>query len=67
MTSTYEETLDFSYAYFRTGLGIAVLRRPAQPLVAMIHGVFSWRFWLGVTSLVRITARHRGSHLASRA
>lgn len=52
MTSTLEETVDFSYAYFRTGLGIAVLRRPAQPLVAMLHGVFSQRFWLGVTSLV---------------
>jgi polar amino acid transport system substrate-binding protein len=52
MRSTYEETVDFSYAYFRTGLGIAVLRRPPQPLVALIHGLSSWQFWLGVTSLV---------------
>jgi polar amino acid transport system substrate-binding protein len=52
MTSTYEETVDFSYAYFRTGQGIAVLRKPPQPLVAIIHGLFSWRFLLGVVSLV---------------
>jgi polar amino acid transport system substrate-binding protein len=51
MTPTYEETVDFSYAYFRTGLGIAVLRRPSQPLVAVIHGLASWQFWLGLTSL----------------
>jgi hypothetical protein len=41
MTSTYEETVDFSYAYFRTGQGIAVLRKPPQPLVAILHGLFS--------------------------
>jgi polar amino acid transport system substrate-binding protein len=52
MTSTYEETVDFSYAYFRTGLGIAVQRRPPQPLVAIIHGLFAWRFLLGMASLV---------------
>ena len=67
MTSTYEESVDFSYAYFRTGLGIAVLRRPAQPLLAMIHGVSSWRFLAGSDQPRRTTARYRGSHLASRA
>jgi polar amino acid transport system substrate-binding protein len=52
MTSTYEESVDFSYAYFRTGQGIAVLRKPPQPLLAILHGLFSWRFLLGVASLV---------------
>src|SRR5262245_38319092 len=31
MTSTYEETVDFSYAYLHTGLGMAVLRRAPKP------------------------------------
>ena len=54
MRSTYEETVDFSYAYFHTGLGIAVQRRPPRPLIAILQGLSSWRFWLGVTSLIGI-------------
>ena len=52
MHATYEETLDFSHPYFRTGLGIAVHRRPPQLLWGIIHGVFSWQFLGGVAILV---------------
>ena len=51
MNATYEETLDFSHPYFRTGLGIAVHRRPPQLLLGIIHGVFSWQFLGGVAIL----------------
>ena len=52
MNATYEETLDFSHPYFRTGLGIAVHRRPPQLLLGIIHGVISWQFLGGLAILV---------------
>ena len=52
MNATYEETVDFSHPYFRTGLGIAVHRRPPQLLLGIIHGLFSWQFLGGVAILV---------------
>jgi polar amino acid transport system substrate-binding protein len=52
MNATYEETLDFSHPYLRTGLGIAAHHRPPQLLSGIIHGVFSWQFLGGVAILV---------------
>jgi hypothetical protein len=52
LTATAEETVDFSHPYFRTGLGIAVHRRPPQPLLGVIRGFFSWRFLQALASLV---------------
>jgi polar amino acid transport system substrate-binding protein len=54
MTATYEEDLDFSHAYFRTGLGIAAHRRPPQPLLRIFHGLVSWQFLGAVASLVSL-------------
>jgi ABC-type amino acid transport substrate-binding protein len=44
MTAPSKETVDFSHAYFRTGLGMAVGKRPPQPMFAIMQGFFSWQF-----------------------
>jgi len=72
MTASYEEAVDFSHAYFRTGLGIAVRRRPSQRLLGIVQGFFSWRFLeaiaslagllLGIGTLLWLLERRRNPH-----
>src|SRR5262249_21154716 len=44
MTAASEERVDFSHAYFRTGLGMAVRHRPLQPVWGIVRGLVSWQF-----------------------
>lgn len=44
VTAAYEEKIDFSHAYFSSGLGIVVRRKPQQHLLAFILGAFSYQF-----------------------
>lgn len=51
MTPASEERIDFSHAYFRTGLGMAVRHRPLQPVWGIVRGLVSWQFLVTVAGL----------------
>ena len=54
MTVSTEEGVDFSHAYFRTGLGMAVRHRPLQPVWGIVSALVSWQFLVAIASLVSV-------------
>jgi polar amino acid transport system substrate-binding protein len=54
VTASYEEKFDFSHAYFSSGLGIAIRRKPQRQLLSSISTVLSYRFFAAVGGLVSL-------------
>jgi polar amino acid transport system substrate-binding protein len=52
VTASHEERFDFSHAYFSSGLGIAIRRKPQQRLLGFIGTVLSYRFFAAVGGLI---------------
>lgn len=52
ITSEREELVDFSHAFFHTGLGIAVKAEQRQPWRNVLRGIFSYQFVSAVGTLV---------------
>jgi ABC-type amino acid transport substrate-binding protein len=51
MTPKREELIDFSHAYFQSGLGIAV-NESGSLILAVLKQLFSWELFVAVSSLV---------------
>jgi len=54
MTAATEERVDFSHAYFHTGLGMAVRHRSPEPVWGTVRILISWPFLIALTGLVGV-------------